>query len=57
MEVVLHFVKPEKAFLKGQDEVGLETCFLSVIFPVENWVDRANSEALRWSKLGFCLSS
>lgn len=57
MEVVLHFVKPEKAFLKGRDKFGLEMCFLSVIFPIEKWVDRANSEALRWSKLASCLSS
>ena len=42
MEVMLHSVKPEKALLKGQDECGLEMCFLSVIVPVENGVDRAN---------------
>lgn len=29
-EVVLHFVKPEKAVLEGQDEFELETCFFSV---------------------------
>lgn len=34
-EVVLNFVKPEKAVLGGQDEFGLQTCFLSVSFSIE----------------------
>jgi len=57
MEVILPSVKPEKAFLNGQDEFGLETCFLSVTFPIEKWAGRTNSEALHWSNLGSRLSS
>lgn len=49
-EVMLHFVKPEKAVLEGRDEFGLETCF-----SIEKWVDRVNSEAFHWDKLESCL--
>lgn len=54
-EVVLHFIKPEKAVLEGQDEFELETCFLSVSFAIEKWVDRANCEAFHRDKLESCL--
>lgn len=46
-EVVLHFVKPEKAVLEGQNEFELET-FPLCWFLIEKWVDRANSEAFHW---------
>lgn len=54
-EIVLHFVKPEKAVLEEQDEFELETCLLSVSFSIEKWVEGANSQAFHWDKLESCL--
>lgn len=56
MEVVLHFAKAEKAFLKGQGEFGLEMCFLSVTFSIEKGVDGANPWGIQLEQTGIIWS-